>query len=390
MLLSRVDPISKSTGSEMLRFFRSVARGTFEVFSGWASWPLGLNLFLVTPFLLGTSWGRRLQKYLVASSRRRWTNRLKAGRQVWAGPFVGEVGYELSYWIPFVRSLQVKAGAKPDSVGIVTRGGAQAWYPQHGESFELLDVFTPEQYLEIQSAEWPIALRRQERKLVRDLGISRRSLMHPREMHLAIHAFRGGRESLESTLQLLEFASLQLRPSVADSLSERERLMISNLPREFCALRLYSNSMLGGPENVELAWESILQSTRREFVDLATNLQLDDHQSSRISRKLVAAPLLGCRPSVNLLLQTLILSRASCFVSTYGGISYLGPLLKVPTLVLSLSSAKQKPAHVEMENHLADLSDVAYERAHLDDPQFHQQLKRFLKRHTVGPTGIVI
>ena len=54
----------------------------------------------------------------------------KAGRAapVLLGPFLGEIGYELQYWIPFLRRLLSEHRIAPEQATVMTRGGAALWY----------------------------------------------------------------------------------------------------------------------------------------------------------------------------------------------------------------------------------------------------------------------
>ncbi len=49
-------------------------------------------------------------------------------RPIVVGPWCGEVGFELLYWIPFVRWLVDRARIEGRRLVVVTRGGADVWY----------------------------------------------------------------------------------------------------------------------------------------------------------------------------------------------------------------------------------------------------------------------
>ena len=44
------------------------------------------------------------------------------------GPWLSEVGYEVLYWVPFVRWVQSQFRIAPERLVVVTRGGAASWY----------------------------------------------------------------------------------------------------------------------------------------------------------------------------------------------------------------------------------------------------------------------
>ena len=63
---------------------------------------------------------------------RRFTRRidelLRHGRPVIVGPWTGEVGFELIYWVPFVRWVVQTYRIPPERLWVVSRGGTRAWY----------------------------------------------------------------------------------------------------------------------------------------------------------------------------------------------------------------------------------------------------------------------
>ena len=63
---------------------------------------------------------------------RRFTRRieelLRHERPVIVGPWTGEVGFELIYWVPFVRWVVQTYRIPPERLWVVSRGGTRAWY----------------------------------------------------------------------------------------------------------------------------------------------------------------------------------------------------------------------------------------------------------------------
>src|SRR4029453_7890176 len=71
--------------------------------------------------------------------------RLAAGRHpIVAGPWLTEVGYEVLYWIPFLRWFQDAFGITRDRLVVVSRGGMEAAYREIAASYvDIFDVMTP-------------------------------------------------------------------------------------------------------------------------------------------------------------------------------------------------------------------------------------------------------
>jgi hypothetical protein len=65
------------------------------------------------------------------------------------GPWLSEVGYEVLYWIPFVRWVQATYHVDPERLIVATRGGAAVWYSDiTRRSVELFDLLPPAAYAE--------------------------------------------------------------------------------------------------------------------------------------------------------------------------------------------------------------------------------------------------
>ncbi len=89
---------------------------------------------------------RRAAARVVADRRaadveRRLASLAREQRPIAVGPWLGEVGFELLYWVPFVRWFAERYEVAPDRLIAVTRGGAASWYaPIAGRSFDALAV----------------------------------------------------------------------------------------------------------------------------------------------------------------------------------------------------------------------------------------------------------
>src|SRR5688500_11848217 len=72
----------------------------------------------------------------------------RTGEHVLLGPFLGEIGYELLYWIPFLRRELRRHGIAPDQATVLTRGGAAVWYRDFAaNAIDVLELLPPETYL---------------------------------------------------------------------------------------------------------------------------------------------------------------------------------------------------------------------------------------------------
>ena len=60
------------------------------------------------------------------------------------GPWLSEVGYEVLYWVPFLRWFADHFGVTADRLVVVSRGGVAGWYTGLANRYvELFDLFPP-------------------------------------------------------------------------------------------------------------------------------------------------------------------------------------------------------------------------------------------------------
>lgn len=263
---------------------------------------------------------------------RRLSRLRKSTRPVVIGPWSGEVGFELLYWIPFVTWAVETAGIAPERIVVVSRGGPESWYAHLGGryldalSYVEADTFRAHtQEMKKQRRVGPFD-RDLLRRVIRANGISRPMLLHPGAMYTLFYPFW----KQKTTVQRIErFTRPRLiaRPALPE--------LASRLPAEYVAVRFYfSDSFPDTPET-----RAFVESTLRALTDagdvvlLNTAFRLDDHSDyaqARSGRVHVVDDLM--MPARNLDVQTAVIAGARAFVGTYGGYAYLAPLLGVPTL----------------------------------------------------------
>jgi hypothetical protein len=106
------------------------------------------------------------------------------------------------------------------------------------------------------------------------------------------------------------------------------------LPEEFVAVRFYfSNCFPDKPRN-RAAAQALLSTLAANIpvVVLSPGRRVDDHSEylPEADSRVMTIP--ADAPERNLAVQSAIISRASAFVGTYGGYSYLAPFYGVPSV----------------------------------------------------------
>jgi hypothetical protein len=261
----------------------------------------------------------------------------REGRPLLVGPFLGEVGYELLYWIPVVRRLLAEHGVERDRVTVLTRGGAGVWYRDcAAHEIEILDLVDPEQFLdELVARRRRVVTAKQffpdrfDSALARMAleQIPRAAVVHPLVMYSRLRFLWEGLLPPEQAPRLADYGLLP-RPSDAS--------LPSGLPSDYVAVKLYfSEPFPDEPDSRGLAGRLLeALAERTEVVVLTSGRQLDEHREWVPAGPRIRDASPWATPRDNLAVQTAIVSRARALVSTYGGFSYLGPMLGVPTLAV--------------------------------------------------------
>jgi len=285
---------------------------------------------------------KRLTRHLMVHPRLRDPScrrlRRDAERPVIVGPWMLEVGFELLYWIPYLRRELRKARVAPRRVVAVSRGGVADWYRGIADEYvEVLDLMTTEAFSALNrdltdtgGGRKPISPTATERRLVKavaerlghreeDVDFVLPSAMYGAFRHLWRMRFGG-----EQAEKLLDAAPLH-RPDPLPELAGKE---------PYVAVKLY-DSLYFEPtaENRVLAAGLLEALARDRTVVLLNNAAvLDDHANFLDAHPNVVDASRWLDPRDNLGVQSRIVAGADRLVCTYGGFAYLGPLLGVPTV----------------------------------------------------------
>ncbi len=258
--------------------------------------------------------------------------RMACGTQpILVGPWTGEVGFELIYWIPFVRWALGHAAIDPARVTVISRGGPQPWYDGLAARYlDVLDISDPQEFRartavnRKQRGLWGY-----DRELVRRAGRrlgGSHALVHPLMMYGLFMPYWRREAPLARVLEYARFRRYTPPPA---------SLLPPGLPERFVAVRFYfSQGFPDTPGNRRFVADTVRRlALKDEVVLLHAGIGLDDHADfvgDGLQRIHVVDA--GAAPRDNLALQTAVISRARAFVGTYGGFSYLAPLYGVDTV----------------------------------------------------------
>jgi hypothetical protein len=274
------------------------------------------------------------------------------------GPWVGEVGFELLYWIPFLNWALREYQLDRRRIVVVSRGGAGPWY-RHltSEYVDVFSLFTLDEYRQANEARWDKAghqkqyrVEQMDRDIVerakRHTGLPHVELLHPSLMYKLLRFCwfeKAGMGLLKYHTDYRRLAPVERSPALKD------------LPEEFVAVRFYFRpSFPDTPENRRFA-ANMIRSISRDVpvVLLNTGLRPDEHEDLDLPGSGVYRVDRLMMLEQNLEIQTEIISHARAFVGTYGGLAYVGPFYGVPSISFYSTESELIPAHLDTAWRLA-------------------------------------
>jgi hypothetical protein len=280
--------------------------------------------------------------------RRRLARVEKTDRPVIVGPWTGEVGFELLYWVPFVTWALRTARVAPERIIIVSRGGPRSWYAHLGGRYlDVLSSFSAEEFrVRTEEKKKQRTMGRFDREIVRRIiaegRLDRPMFLHPGLMYRLFFPFW----KQKATVRRIENYTMYERPTrpVCPELAGR-------LPAEYVAVRFYFSACFPDtPANrafVDTAVRSLAASGH--VVMLNTAFEVDEHRDYAPGRATGIHSIADLMtPDRNLDVQTAVIAGAKAFVGTYGGYSYLAPLLGVPSLAFYSRREEFFAHHLEL------------------------------------------
>jgi hypothetical protein len=263
------------------------------------------------------------------------------------GPWSSEVGFELLYWLPYVRTVLRAHGVPPERVIALSRGGVQDWYRDvAGQYVDLLEWIEPERLYDEQRRRVASGGQKQTRvtpfdracvaEVSRRLGGRPVGVLHPLHMYRRFRPVWMHRRAPAMFRRELTFAPLHVAPSPPEGLQAGEYVAVKSY---------FSQSFPRTPENVRAARELLVRLQQEtEVVVLRSPVAFDDHEDIAVPgvRVMSDGP-----PDANLGRQAAVAAGARALLSTYGGFSYLGPMLGVPTCAF-YSANDWNSVHLEL------------------------------------------
>ena len=266
---------------------------------------------------------------------------LARGREpIIAGPWLAEVGYEVLYWIPFLRWFCDAHGVPRERLIVLSRGGMDALYADvAGTYLDIFDLLTPAE----------LAARNVERRARQEGGGQKQSAVDAVDEQLLAAArarlgLRGGTVCHPSTFFRL-FRHVWHGNMAMDFLwthtryaSRRLVLPVPpGLPDGFVAAKLYAGPALSTAPASRAAVRDLVSrvAAGAPVVLLETELGIDEHVDfdlRGLPNVRSAASLMT--PRTNLGVQLALITGSRGFLGTCGGLAWMAPFLGVPTVAV--------------------------------------------------------
>jgi hypothetical protein len=301
----------------------------------------------------------RYARWLAIRAQQHLARLAAEGKPIVAGPWTSEVGFELLYWIPFLRWFTATFAVERERITVVSRGGVASWYDEVAHEYvELFEHVSPldvrawrEQRLEARGSEKHVRRDATEEGLLRSAGVLEADAewLHPSLMYRLLNPVWAWGAPLELVLRHTRHARLPEAPRAA-----------AEVEPPYVAVKAYFSRCLPetGENRMRLTQLVDDLAQHHRVVLLHTGLSADDHSELAPGLNVVDASEL-LEPATNLGVQTALVRGAEQFVATYGGFSYLGPLVGTPTVAVYSAPAFSRN-HLEVMERVARQLDTPY------------------------------
>lgn len=266
-----------------------------------------------------------------------------------AGPWLAEVGYEVLYWVPFLRWFQDVLRVSPQRLTVVSRGGVADWYRGIAGSYvDIFDHLTPTE----------LATRNQARMATEEGGGRKQSAAGAFDAEILEAVGQGagrGARVLHPSAMFRMFRHVWHGSLPLDWLwshTDYERLAppprpaLPGLPREYVAMKLYTGTALPDSPAHRDALRALVRQAAEiaPVVSLDTGLPVDEHEDylfADIAGVVSARSWMDAR--TNLGVQNAIAANARMFLGTCGGLAWLVPFFGVPTVAVYADDRQLTP-----------------------------------------------
>lgn len=291
-----------------------------------------------------------------------------SARPIIVGPWLAEVGYEVLYWIPFLRWFQDAFGLPPSRLVAISRGGMESMYRELAAGYvDIFDLMTPQQ----------LAARNAQRRADDEGGGQKQSASSRLDGELIAGArarLRLGEVTVvHPSLMFRLFRNVwhgnlpfdllwrRTRHVASSRVSPTPRALPAGIPDDFIAAKIYAGPALSTHETTREAVRAVVAQAAAiaPVVLLEAELGIDEHRDfdlDGIPNVISARSLMT--PRTNLDVQLALIGRARFFLSACGGLAWHAPFRGIPTVAVYDSDHLLAP-HLLVTRHAGALTGAA-------------------------------
>ena len=254
------------------------------------------------------------------------------------GPWTSEVGYEVLYWLPFLRWALDRYDVDPKRVVAVSRGGTSEWYEGIAAGYvDVFDLVDPDAFAAEAAARREQGDQKQlapsafDLRLVAQacarLGARDAALWHPGLMYQLFRPFWYGDRSRQYLFRHMDFRYRGIAAAAGNPA----------LPSDYVAVKFYTGPALPLSEGNSALIRALVAriATKTPVVVLDTAWSTDEHRDYTFDGLPGVTTLRpSLNPRTNLGVQSRVIAGARRFVGTCGGLAWLAPFLGVDTLAV--------------------------------------------------------
>jgi hypothetical protein len=295
------------------------------------------------------------------------------------GPFRSELGFEASYFQPFIAYLAKQVPDFATRAAIVTRGGLASLYQPHIPRG--VDLFSLRSVTDVRREnlydQRTTGLLKQVRQTDFDTAVLKdaaRSLglgpvyhtIHPVWMYWGLAPYWEEVAGVRHLQAVTDYAPLTKPAKWPGS---------EKLPTQYVAMKFYRRATFPYPDAETEPFVSRLAGTiaaQIPVVLLPTSSDYDDHSDLPIQGENILAINGNLPAHENLLVTASILAHAKAFVGTYGGMAQFALRLGVPSVSVWKEFGGTSHAHLSLQSWISKATKVPFTAGSLTDASLWQ------------------
>lgn len=289
-------------------------------------------------------------------------------RPILCGPWRSELGFEVSYWHPFLAYLKQHVKDFDKRAAVVTRGGIAPLYTSvASQGFDLYALRSVEDVRRENLFDCKVTNKGETVKQKSITGWDRAVLadaakalhlgdayhvVHPAWMYWALEPYWAGNGGLNYLSSLTQY---DLLPKIALE-------GMPALPERYVAVKCYARPTFPYPHPDVAEWVRQTVATlsaQAPVVLLNAGSDHDDHVDVPMSGPNIHT-LPTVSPDQNLLVQAAVIAKATCFVGTYGGVAQLALRMGIPSVSVWLQWGQTAAAHHNLSWWLSKVTGVPF------------------------------